>query len=319
MSELWYSSIVTEKKPKLKYRIRNWQHYNKALVKRGSLTIWVEQKSMDAWLNSTPSTRPGRPRKYADTAIECLLVLREVYHLPLRNTQGFAASLFDLLQVSLPVPDYSTLSRRARQLEVKLKSCAKAIKHLLIDSSGLKVFGEGEWKVRQHGVDKRRTWRKLHISVDGATQQITAAVITDHKTLDRQALPVLLEQTEVAVEKVCTDGAYDVQSCYAAIKKKQGQAVIPPKSNAVMSSKAVLADRNANLEQIGKVGVKEWKKQSEYHRRSLVECSFFRLKVIFSDKLRSRRETTQKTEAMLRCAALNRMTELGMPDSYIVQ
>src|ERR1700754_95089 len=157
MSGLWYSSIVTEKKPKPKYRIRNWQHYNKALVKRGSLTLWVEQKAIAAWLNSTPSTRPGRPRTYADAAIECLLLLREAYPLPLRNAQGFAASLFDLLQLNLPVPDYSTLSRRARQLEVKLMSSAKAIKHLLIDSSGLKVFGEGEWKVRQHGVDKRRT------------------------------------------------------------------------------------------------------------------------------------------------------------------
>src|SRR5215216_573810 len=301
MSEVWYSSIVTEKKPKPQYRIRNWNDYNSALIDRGSLTIWIEQKALHAWLNSSPSTRRGRPLIYADLAIESLLVLREVFHLPLRQLQGFASSLFHLLQLGLPVPNYSTLSRRAQKLDVKLASPAKPIKHLLIDSSGLKIFGEGEWKVRTHGADKRRTWRKLHISMDAATQQITAALITDNKTLDRKALALLVEQTEGAVEKVCTDGAYDVQSCYAAINKKQARAVIPPKSNAVRSWKALLADRDENLRLIKEFGEDEWKKQSEYHRRSLVECCFFRLKRNFSDKLRSRRENTQSTEARIRC------------------
>jgi transposase len=318
MSEVWYSHFVKNEKPKPIYRIRNWKHYNKALINRGSLTIWIEQKALDAWLNSSPSTRRGRPLIFADLAIESLLVIREVFHLPLRQLQGFASSLFNLLQVGLPVPNYSTLCRRAQKLDVKLASSAKPIKHLLIDSSGLKIFGEGEWKVRTHGADKRRTWRKLHISMDAATHQITAALITDNKTLDRKALPLLLEQTEGTVEKVCTDGAYDVQSCYAAINKKQARAVIPPKSNAVRSGKALLVDRDENLRLIKELGEDQWKKLSQYHQRSLVECCFFRLKRIFSDKLRSRREDTESTEARIRCATLNRMTGLGMPDSYKV-
>jgi transposase len=223
------------------------------------------------------------------------------------------------MQLDMPVPNYSTLCRRARKLEVGFASQSKQkIKHLLIDSSGLKVFGEGEWKVRTHGSDKRRTWRNLHISLDGATHQITAALITDNKALDRKALAVLLEQTEAEVEKVCADGAYDVKACYEAINIKQARAVIPPKSNAVVNGSKLLADRDENLRMIKELGEDEWKKQSEYHRRSLVECAFFRLKVIFSDKLRSRREYTQSTEARIRCAALNRMTRLGMPDSYKV-
>jgi transposase len=318
MSEVWYSSIVTEKKPKPQYRIRNWKHYNIALVKRGSLTIWVEHKALDAWLTSSPSVGPGRPHKYADLAIEALLVLREVFHLPLRNTQGFASSLFQLLLLDLPVPDYSTLSRRARRLDVRLKSPSQPLKHLLIDSSGLNVFGEGQWKVRTHGKDYRPTRRKLHISMDAATHQITAALITDNKTLDRKALPLLLNRIEAEVEKVCADGAYDVKACYEAVSNKQDRAVIPPKSNAVISGNKTLADRDENLRLIKDIGEDEWKKQSQYHRRSLVECGFLRLKTIFSDKLRSRREDTQLTESMIRCATLNRMTDLGMPDSYKV-
>jgi transposase len=318
MSEVWYSHFVKNEKPKPIYRIRNWMHYNSALINRGSLTIWIEQKALDAWLNSSSSTRRGRPFIFADLAIESLLVIREVFHLPLRQLQGFASSLFHLLQLGLPVPNYSTLCRRAQKLDVKLASSGKPIKHLLIDSSGLKIFGEGEWKVRTHGADKRRTWRKLHISVDAATHQITAALITDNKTLDRKALPLLLNQTEAEVEKVCTDGAYDVKACYEAISNKQARAVIPPKSNAVISGKQQLADRDENLRSIKELGEDEWKKHSEYHRRSLVECCFFRLKTIFSDKLRSRREDTQSTEARIRCATLNRVTSLGMPDSYKV-
>jgi transposase len=319
MSEVWYPSIVTEKKPKPSYRIRNWKHYNKALVKRGSLTLWVEQKSLDAWLNSSPSVGRGRPHKYADLAIEALLVLREVFHLPLRNTQGFASSLFHLLQLDLPVPDYSTLSRRARRLDVRLKSPSQSIKRLLIDSSGLKVFGEGEWKVRTHGADYQRTWRKLHISMDAASQQITAALITDNKTLDRKALPLLLNQTGAEVEKVCADGAYDTIGCYKAIKQRGALGVIPPKSNAVIGGGKWFEDRDEHLRKIQQTDLKEWKKQSQYHRRSVVECGFFRLKAIFSDKLRSRREDTQSTEAMIRCATLNRMTQLGMPESYMAR
>jgi transposase len=309
---------VTEKKPKPIYRIRNWKDYNSALINRGSLTIWIEQKTLQAWFNSSPSTRRGRPHIYADLAIESLLVLREVFHLPLGQLQGFASSLFQMLQIDLPVPNYSTLSRRAQKLDVKLASPSQPIKHLLIDSSGLKIFGEGEWKVRTHGADKRRTWRKLHISVDAATHQITAALITDNKTLDRKALPLLLSQTEAEVEKVCTDGAYDVKACYEAISKHKARAVIPPKSNAVRSGNKALADRDETLRLIKELGEDEWKKHSEYHRRSLVECGFFRLKTIFSDKLRSRTEQRQSTEARIRCATLNRMTRLGMPDSYKV-
>jgi hypothetical protein len=247
-------------------------------------------------------------------------MLREVYQLPLRSTQGLVHSLMQLLGVKLSAPDYSTLSRRARLLDLSLPAPAAktTTAHLVIDSSGLKVYGEGEWKVRTHGADKRRTWRKLHIAMDAATHHLTAALITDKDALDRNSLPALLKRTEGEVERVCADGAYDFEQCYRAVKEHGAVALIPPRRDAVIRGKSPFEQRDENLRGIRRHGRKEWKQQSGYHRRSLVECAFSRLKTVFSDRLRSRRTDTQTTEALTRCAAMNRMTALGMPRSYAV-
>lgn len=224
-----------------------------------------------------------------------------------------------LLQTDLPTPHYSLLSRRARCLKVELSaSRPKKIKHLVIDSSGLKVYGEGEWKVRLHGADKRRTWRRLHISMDGDTQQVCAALLTDKDVVDPRCLPKLLRQVEAGIERVYGDGAYDSRQCYRAIYKRKALPVIPPRKGSTLWGDDYLADRNKNLRGVRRHGLEGWKRRSGYHKRSLVETAFFRLKTIFSDRLRNRREDTQTTEAIIRCMALNRMTELGMPDSYAV-
>jgi IS5 family transposase len=303
------------KRTKRQYRIRNWRDYNKALVHRGSLTIWIDTAATDTWLDRDVPARRGRRRTYTDSAILCALLLREAYHLPLRSTQGLVSSVLRLMQVELPVPHYSTLCRRARRLELALAAPQK-IRHLVIDSSGLKVYGEGEWKVRTHGADKRRTWRKLHIAMDASTHQLTSALITDKELLDRNALPELLEQCEAEIEFVCADGAYDFEQCYRAIRNREARPLIPPRSDAVVRGKSPFEQRDENLRQIRWKGRKGWKRESTYHQRSLVETAFFRLKTIFSDRLRSRTMRTQVAEANLRCLAMNRMTKLGMPQSY---
>jgi transposase len=222
-----------------------------------------------------------------------------------------------MMKLRLRAPHYSTLSRRARLLSISLSTESKRpIRHLVIDSTGLKLYGEGEWKVRLHGTDKRRIWRKLHISVDAESHQITASLITDKDSLDRNALAALLEQTTSEIEHVCADGAYDFEQCYRAIKKHEAIALIPPRSDAIIRGKTPFEQRDENLRGIRKKGRKQWKRKSGYHKRSLVECAFFRLKTIFSDKLRSRTMERQKIEADLRCLALNRMTKFGMPQSY---
>ena len=304
-------------KKKQQYRLRNWHEYNKALVGRGSLTLWLDARSLETWLDTEQSARRGRARLYGDVAILCSLLLREVYHLPLRATEGLVCSLLSLLEVNLPVPHYSTLCRRARSLEVKLSAKAsRGPLHLIVDSTGLKLYGEGEWSVRAKGWTKRRTWRKLHLSMDAATQRVRAALITNKEVVDPRVLPRLLQAVEEPIERVTADGAYDSRECYKAIDQCQARAIIPPRKGSTLWADKYLKQRNQNLRGVRKLGVKGWKKKSGYHRRSLVETAIYRLKTLFADKLKSREGDRQVTEVMTRCLALNRMTELGMPKSY---
>jgi hypothetical protein len=256
---------------------------------------------------------------YADAAVACCLMLREVFHLPLRQTQGLVGSLIRLLNIDLPVPHYSTLSRRARRLPIKLRAATNQQPlHLLIDSSGFKVYGEGEWYVRLRKQFKQRTWRKLHIAVDHQSGLVVSAVGSHKDLLDRDALAELFDQTEPPVKAVYGDGAYDYKVCYKAIYERGGGAIIPPKQRGVLHKQEWMAGRNRNIKQMRKLGLVKWKRKSGYHKRSLVETAFHRLKKVFSDRLRSKRTDNQDTELLIRCAALNRMTNLGMPDSYAV-
>lgn len=305
-------------KPKRRYRIRNWRDYNSALVRRGSLTLWVEQSVVGRWRDTTSPVRRGRRRLYSDLAITCALTLREVYGLPLRATQGLVRSVLPLLGAEQPAPHYSTLSRRAASLEVKLERLSKGPLHLAVDSTGVKLYGEGEWKVRLHGAEKRRTWHKLHLLIDHTTQEAVACSMSEQYVLDRRELAGLLNEVEGEVAEVLGDGAYDFQDCYKAIHARGARSVIPPQRRARVRAGSEFGDRNAAVLRGREVGRDEWKKEAGYHRRSLAETAMMRLKTVFSDRLKSREWRRQETELRVRCAAMNRMTSLGMPQSYAV-
>jgi hypothetical protein len=191
---------------------------------------------------------------------------------------------------------------------------------VVVDSTGVKVFGEGEWKVRQHGYTYRRTWRKVHLGVDEASGEMVAAVVSTNTYSDSQLLPDLLEQVEEAIKQVSGDGGYDRRSCYEAIGARQARATIPPQRNAKIwqhgNTKAERLARDQNLRRLRQVGRAAWKRESGYHRRSLAETAMFRLKTIFSDRVTARGFAGQAAQLLVRCAALNRMTQLGRPDSY---
>ena len=310
-------------KKRRKYRIRNWHDYNTALIQRGSLTLWLPPGGLQDWRNQERTGKRGKPRLYTDQAITCALRLREVYRLPLRATEGLLRSLVTLLGADVAVPCYSTLSRRQAGLAVALEAPAPAEPlHLVVDGTGLKVFGDGEWKARQHGVSKRRTWRKVHLAVDQDTGYVRAAATTTNSISDGQMLPRLLQQVEQAICQVSADGGYDRRTCYEAIAARGARAVIPPRRGAKIwqhgNSKAERLARDENLRRIRVVGRARWKQESGYHRRSLAETAVFRLKTIFGPVLRARSDAAQETETMLRLNALNRMTALGMPDAYLL-
>jgi IS5 family transposase len=250
-----------------------------------------------------------------------MATLQEVYHLPLRSTQGLMLSIVRSLGLALSVPDYTSLCRRRKCLEVILPRRKKNEPlHMVVDSTGIKIFGEGEWKVRQHGYTKRRAWRKLHIGADDATGEIAAAVITTNDLADSQVIGDLLEQVPDDIEQVSGDGSYDKRNCYEAIRGRGARAAIPPRRDAKIwqhgNSKSERLIRDENLRRIRRIGRKRWKQESGYHRRSLAETQMFRIKTIFGARVSAREFEGQVRQMLVRCAALNRMTHLGMPDSY---
>lgn len=326
------SSIKTPKKQKSegkkkKYRVKNWKEYNEALVNRGKIMFWITEEAIRAWEEKKKTGKRGKPKTYSKTAIETALTVQQVFHLTLRQTEGFLTSILDKLDPNLKSPDYSTLSIRGQTILVAIPVRPNRPEplHIVIDSSGAKVYGEGEWKVRQHGWSKRRTWKKLHIGVDEENGDILVAEATNNDTADSEMLKPLLEQLpkEVKINQVSTDGAYDKRKCYQVLQQYQVDKIaIPPQKNAHIwqhgNTKSERLPRDENLRQIRRIGRKQWKIGINYHRRSLVETTMFRLKTIFTDRVSARTQAGQRTQLLLRCHILNQMTILGMPKSYLV-
>ena len=290
---------------------------------RGSLTVWVSPDVMAAWTSVSPNGKRGHPRTYSDLAIECMATVRAVYHLGLRATQGLLGSIFELMHLTLPVPSYSTLSRRQAGLDFRPpQRRAGAPLHVVVDSSGVKVFGEGEWKVRQHGWSKRRTWKKLHLGVDAASGQILAVSVTDNSVADATQLPVLLDQIADPITQASADKAYDTRATYQALRQRQARATIPPRRGAHIwqhaNTRAERLCRDENLRAIRRLGRQAWKQSSGYHRRSIAESVFSRFKRILGPTISARTFLGQAAEIKVRCNILNRMLQLGTPDSYRV-
>jgi hypothetical protein len=314
--------LIVTKKNKANYRVRNWGEYSKSLVRRGSLTVWVSEEVIKRWKEVEPTGKRGRPARYSDLVIECMAMLKEVFHLPLRATQGLLESLLKLMNIEVEAPDYSTLCRRRRGLKIAMPRQGQHNgMHLVVDSTGVKVFGEGEWKVRQHGKSKRRTWKKLHVGVDEATGEIVAVVVTDNSVADHQVVPELLAQVTDEITQVSGDGAYDKRPTYTAIKDRQARATIPPRRGARIwkhgNTKGERHIRDDNVRSIRKYGRKAWKQMSGYHRRSLAETTMARFKRITGSTINARSFLGQVAEITIRCKALNIMNHLGRPDTYL--
>lgn len=316
-----------KKKGKKQYKVRNWKEYNQALVDRGKILFWITEEAMKKWQEEQKTGKRGKPKQFSNTAIQTALTLTQVFHLPLRATEGFLASILAKIAPDLKSPDHSTISIRGKTLPIKIRvrPITREPLHIVADSTGVKVYGEGEWKVRQHGWSKRRTWKKLHIGVDEKTGDILLGEVTVNDTADCEMLKPLLNQLpqEQPVHQVSLDGAYDKRVCYAALKEHRVTHItIPPQHNAKIwrhgNTRAEMLARDENLRRIREIGRKQWKVESNYHRRSLSETAMFRIKTIFGEKVSARTFENQRTQLLIRCWALNRMTTLGMPDSYVV-
>jgi transposase len=302
---------IKTNKPKQKYKIRNWGEYNKSLINRGSLEILIPGNLHEIW--------SGRGKyEYSDQAIQIMLILKARFRLPLRSITGFARSILN----TVSIPDYTTLSRRAGKIDIKLKKQIKETVSTNLDSTGLKVYGEGEWKVKIHGKSKRRTWTKIHIAIDD-DGEIRAVATTSGHTADSTTTDDILKQEESEILNFRADGAYDGAPVYMSLAGREVKNVcIPPRKYSRIrihgNDHTPPYARDENLRAIQKTSRERWKIDSGYHNRSKVENTMFRFKTILGDRLCFRKKDNQKTEALIKCNILNIFHSLGMPDSYAV-
>lgn len=302
---------------KTRLSVRNWHEYNESLVARGSITIWFSDVALNNWYHENGVGKRGRPFTYSDSTMELFLTIRELLRLPYRQTEGFVGGLLALVADNLHVPDFTSAAKRAAKLGVELPVLPRrGHVDVVLDSTGLKVFGEGEWKVRQHGPSKRRTWRKLHLAVDPETQEIVAEVLTTNAGHDADQADALLGEAPGKIHSVTADGAYDQWKVYKTIEQRGARPKIAPRRNAKIKRHANAAGpplaRDEAIRMIRRIGRKNWKKRIGYHCRSLVETAVFRLKTTFGPVLKNRTLPNQRTEARLRCKILNHFTQSGL-------
>ena len=303
--------------PKQKHRVTNWAEYDAGLRARGSLTVWFTPEAIEAWSAEPRTGRGGQPR-YSSLAITTALTLRAVFRLALRQTEGLIGSILRLLGLDLAVPDHSTLSRRAETLEVPRPRCGGEPVHLLVDSTGLRLCGPGEWLMEKHGTKRRRAWKMLHLATDADTGHIVASVLTDKDADDGSQVGPLLDRVDGSVASFTGDGAYDRDNVYAEVAARHPDAVVvvPPRSSAVPSGTAKTAptQRDAHLRCIAERGRMGWQRASGYNWRALVEADIARWKRVIGDGLRSQTDGRQATEVAIAADLLNRMLDLGRPE-----
>ncbi|MPS31892.1 MULTISPECIES: IS5 family transposase [unclassified Salinivibrio] len=302
---------------KAKYKISNWKQYNQALINRGSITFWVDDAAIQTWHCKEHHGKRGRGFTFTDGAIETALMVKGIFKLPLRALQGFLDSIFGLMDVPLKSPSYSCISKRAKTVEVNYRLPSRGpIAHVVIDATGLKVFGEVEWKMRKHGKEKRRVWRKLHFAIDDSTHEVISAVVSLASVGDNEALPTLLNPLRRKIAQVSADGAYDTKACHQVLKKKGIKPTIPPRSNAGYWEDG--HPRNAAVSALKSGNLANWKREEGYHQRSLSETGMSRYKTLLSPKLTLRNYNAQVGGALANVKVMNKVIRLGMPVSYRV-
>jgi len=307
-------------KYKTAYRVKNWAEYDKALRDRGDITLWISQDAIDAWTPPQTGKRGAQP-VYSDLAIETALSLRLIFDQPLRQTEGFLRSILRRMDVALPCPDHTTLSRRNVTVEIRqqVRRTSQGLVDLIVDSTGLKVCGQGEWHRQKHREKKAKRWKKLHIGVDDQGQIVASTVSESHEQAPSQ-VPELLDQIEGEIDRFIGDGIYDGEPVYAAVLDHSPgtRVIIPPRKGAVLSLTASTAptQRDHHLLEIERTGRFAWKRTSGYYDQAAAENAFSRFKRTFGDHLRAKRDGSQEQEASLACQLLNRMLAAGRPQSY---
>jgi hypothetical protein len=300
------------------YKVTNWSEYNDALRNRGDITIWFTQDAVENWRPAKTGGR-GRPMEYSDHVIETAMLIRQVFKLALRQTEGFMTSIARIMGAAIAIPDFSCISKRTVKLPaIMLIKALKSGSVVIVDSTALKVYGKDEWHQEKHAVPARRTWRKLHLAID-EHHHILACELTTPEVGDPTVVADLLAQITTPFETFLADGAYDGEPVVQAVLFRQPEAkvIVPPHKTAVRSL-AGHTQRDQHIKDIADKGRITWQRETGYNLRSYVELAMQRYKGIFGNTMKARALSQQKTEARISASALNVMTNLGMPISVKV-
>jgi hypothetical protein len=309
-------------KHKTSYSVKNWPEYEKSLRNRGDITVWLSRDTINGWTPPRNGKRGGQPI-YSDIAIETSLTLRLVFHLPLRQAEGFLKSILKLMDLYLPCPDHTTVSRRNRTANIRrlTRSLPDGPLYFIVDRTGLKICSQGEWHSKKHGKRRLKRWKKLHLDVD-ENGRILASKVTDGHEHDPSQVPDLLAQVNWVIDRFVGDRIYDQEAVYEAVDYHSpgAEVIVPPKKDAVLSYNSISASshRDNHIAEIRSKGWSEWKRQSGYYLQSHAENAFYRYKRIIGGRLRAKNDDAQQREAAIGCAILNRMLEMGEPLSYAV-
>ena len=309
--------------PQQKFRVKSWPNYDASLRQRGSITFWISEAAIAGWLDPRRTT-PGGQSRYCDLAIETSVMCGIVFHQPLRQTEGLMTSLLQLMGLDLPVPDHTTLSRRCANLALlntpdrnRINASHEPI-HVLVDSTGWKIYGAGQWLEDKHGGKSQRQWRKLHLGVDADTGEIIAEVLSDQNSSDISQLTALLDQIDQSIARFTADGAYDSDETYRSVRRHSSgvSILIPPRARQLPANIYGPPDQRAwHSQTIAEHGWMKWQPTTNYGRRSNVETTMGRYKSVIGNHLRSRTSANQQTEIKLGCRILNRMLVSARPNS----
>lgn len=306
---------------KQKYAPKSWKEYNRSLVNRGNISLWISEDSVKKWYSKrTPGILGGRKEVFSDDAILCLMFLKSLFRMPYRMVEGFGNSLMVLLGLDLQIPHFTRICKRSKKLKLPSLPENKDVT-IILDGSGMKIYGEGEWKEEVHGKGKKKKWKKIHIALDPKTQEVILTDVSEKEVHDSKLCTVLLNRFKGKIEKVIGDGAYDTKECYQAIVARGAEPIIPPRKGARLwptNEKWAKYRNNAIKELLGLKDQLLWKKMKGYTIRSLVETFFSRMKRSFGDRAYSKTDQGLEIENWIKCLILNKFANLGLPQAQPV-
>ncbi|MDB6096175.1 MAG: transposase [Francisellaceae bacterium] len=308
---------------KAQYKVKNWKEYEQGLKNRSNLCFWFSAEAIENWYDVSTITTRGRQTKYSNLAIETGLIIKAVFKLPYRALEGFLSSVCQLMNIRIDIPDHTSFSRRAQSLKVsKLSSLNSNAKlNVIVDGTGVKIVGTGEWQALKNAVSKRKSWRKLHLMMDEKTGQIISNELSTEEVSDDAMIGALLKPITHKIKSLKADRAYDTERVYKDIAENSNNPkcsiIIPPRTNAKRSClfKIYLNKREINTREWFQLGPYKWQNKLGYNKRILVETLMFCYKKLIGPQLYSRLFSSQSTETKIGCLVLNKMLELGKPRS----